>query len=164
MPTVDGDSAVYAEVFPGVDLRLTATAEGYREVLVVKTPAAAADPRVERIEFGLSSAGLRVRGTAGGGLSAVDADGQEVFTSPPALMWDSHTDTTGTAQPEQPEQSEQSQQPDPAGQSELSGQSAQSGPSAQSEGPGPADAAAPGPADAPAPGAGSASASGPRRR
>ena len=35
---------MYAEVLPGVDLRLTATTEGYREVLVVKSAEAAANP------------------------------------------------------------------------------------------------------------------------
>ncbi|SHN22613.1 serine/threonine protein kinase [Actinacidiphila paucisporea] len=89
MPTLDGDSAVYADVLPGVDLRMTASVEGYREVLVVKTPAAAADPKVRRIRFGMSADGLSVRSTAGGGLSAVAPDGQDVFTSPPALVWDS---------------------------------------------------------------------------
>lgn len=93
VPTLDGDSAVYAEVLPGVDLRMTASVEGYREVLVVKTPAAAADPKVRQIRFGMSAEGLSVRSTAGGGLSAVAPNGQDLFTSPPALMWDSTGDT-----------------------------------------------------------------------
>ncbi|WP_328912979.1 MULTISPECIES: LamG domain-containing protein [unclassified Streptomyces] len=121
VPTVDGDSAVYADVFPGVDLRLTATAGGYREVLVVKTPAAAADPRVGRIEFGMSSSGLDVRSTAGGGLSAVGNDGQEVFTSPPAQMWDSHADTTGSGQARAAGRSAESAGEDPASSAEAPG-------------------------------------------
>ncbi|MFD3781151.1 hypothetical protein ACFWS1_34990, partial [Streptomyces sp. NPDC058612] len=31
-PVLDGDSAVYPEVLPGVDLRMTATLKGFREV------------------------------------------------------------------------------------------------------------------------------------
>ncbi|MFJ2959942.1 LamG-like jellyroll fold domain-containing protein [Streptomyces sp. NPDC087270] len=91
-PVLDGDSAVYAEVFPGVDLRLTASAEGYHEVLVVKTPAAAADPRVKQVQFGMHADGLHVRATSAGGLSATGADGQEVFTSPAAQVWNSLSD------------------------------------------------------------------------
>ncbi|MEV0409628.1 hypothetical protein AB0I68_02170 [Streptomyces sp. NPDC050448] len=37
VPVLEGDSAVYTEV-PGIDLRMTATTEGFREVLIVKTP------------------------------------------------------------------------------------------------------------------------------
>ena len=98
-PVLDGDSAVYADVFPGVDLRLTASAEGYREVLVVKTPTAAADPRVKQVRFGMRATGLHVRDTADGGLSAVGGDGRELFTSPPAQVWDSTGDDGSGQQP-----------------------------------------------------------------
>lgn len=91
-PVLDGDSVVYPDVFPDVDLRLTASVDGYREVLVVKTPAAAADSRVQHIAFGLQATGLHVRSVADGGLSAVGGDGREVFTSPLAQMWDSTGD------------------------------------------------------------------------
>ncbi|WP_204060971.1 LamG-like jellyroll fold domain-containing protein [Microbispora corallina] len=89
VPVLDGDSALYADVLPGVDLRMTAGVEGYHEVLVVKSAKAAADLRLKRITFGLSASGLRVGGTGAGGFSAVGADGQEVFSSPAAQMWDS---------------------------------------------------------------------------
>ncbi|UWE12676.1 laminin G domain-containing protein [Actinacidiphila bryophytorum] len=88
-PVLDGDSAVYPDVMPGVDLRLTASVQGYRELLVVKTPAAAADPALKKITFGVHASGLRVGRLAGGGLSGVDADGKQIFTAPPAQMWDS---------------------------------------------------------------------------
>jgi hypothetical protein len=51
----------------GVDLRMTATVEGHREVLVAKTPAEAADLRVRRVRFGMSSHDLTARSAAGGG-------------------------------------------------------------------------------------------------
>ncbi|SFF01337.1 Concanavalin A-like lectin/glucanases superfamily protein [Actinacidiphila alni] len=89
-PTLDGDSAVYADVLPDVDLRMTATTQGYREVLVVRTPKAAADPRLKRIAFGLRTSGLDVGRTADGGFAAIGPDGQQLFTSPAAQMWDSH--------------------------------------------------------------------------
>jgi hypothetical protein len=101
VPVLDGDSAVYADVLPDVDLRMTATVEGFHEVLVVKTRAAAADSRVKRIQFGMSSDGLTVRSTAGGGLSAAAPGGQDLFTSPPAQVWDSAGDAA-TADAQEP--------------------------------------------------------------
>jgi hypothetical protein len=73
VPTLDGDSAVYADVLPGVDLRMTATVEGYRELLVVKTPTAAANPDLARIEFGLESDGVRVTPTTVAGWPGLTA-------------------------------------------------------------------------------------------
>ncbi|MFG2607183.1 LamG domain-containing protein [Streptomyces sp. NPDC048514] len=92
-PKLDGDSAVYSEVLPGTDLRMTATVSGFRELLVVKTPEAAASPELDRIDFEMRAKGLQVTGTKAGGMTATDANAKEVFVSPPALMWDSHGDT-----------------------------------------------------------------------
>ncbi|MGW1767544.1 LamG domain-containing protein [Streptomyces sp. NPDC002073] len=88
-PTLDGASAVYADVLPGVDLRMTATVEGFREVLIVKTPEAAENPGLKRIEFELETAQLRVSASKDEGLSAADGNGKPVFQAPPAQMWDS---------------------------------------------------------------------------
>ncbi|WP_327287977.1 LamG domain-containing protein [Streptomyces sp. NBC_01198] len=88
-PQLDGDTAVYADVLPGVDLRMTASVEGYRELLVVKTPQAAADPALKSINYRISSDQLSVTPLGNGGISGVDADGKQVFTAPPAQMWDS---------------------------------------------------------------------------
>ncbi|MGW1807114.1 LamG-like jellyroll fold domain-containing protein [Streptomyces sp. NPDC002078] len=98
-PTLDGASAVYADVLPGVNLRMTATTEGFRELLVVKTPQAASDPELKKVAFSLRSDGLTVAPTSSGGMTAVDDNAHPVFTAPAALMWDSQGDasTTGTA-------------------------------------------------------------------
>ncbi|MFB7467326.1 LamG-like jellyroll fold domain-containing protein [Streptomyces sp. NPDC056224] len=88
-PVLDGDSAVYAEVLPGVDLRMTATLKGFREVLVVKTPEAAKNPKLQRVEFDLKAKDIRLNTSKDGGLAATDANGNRVFKAPPALMWDS---------------------------------------------------------------------------
>ncbi|WP_405961880.1 LamG domain-containing protein [Streptomyces sp. NBC_00024] len=88
-PRLDGAKAIYPEVLKGVDLELTATAEGYREVLVVKSAAAAADPALEHIKLQVSATDLDVVPGAGGGLRAVDADGNTVFKGPAGQMWDS---------------------------------------------------------------------------
>lgn len=88
-PELDGASALYREVLPDVDLKVTATPESFQHVLVVKTPEAAADPKLKKLTFGLTSEGLSVRKGAAGSLAAVDADGRTVFRAPPAQMWDS---------------------------------------------------------------------------
>ncbi|MGI5473316.1 hypothetical protein [Streptomyces sp. CA-132043] len=97
-PTLDGATATYPDVLKDVDLQLTATAEGYREVLVVKTPEAAASPELERITLAASGDGLSVVPGAGGGVRAVDADGNAVFTGPAGQMWDSAGTDSGTGQ------------------------------------------------------------------
>ncbi|MER5773563.1 LamG-like jellyroll fold domain-containing protein [Streptomyces sp. NPDC002039] len=97
-PVLEGDSAVYAEVLPGVDLRMTATTEGFREVLVVKTAEAAKNPRLRSVEFDLRAHQLQVSGSTEGGLVAADADGNPVFSAPPAQMWDSKGDAAAAPQ------------------------------------------------------------------
>ncbi|MCI4043072.1 LamG domain-containing protein [Streptomyces sp. TRM75563] len=96
-PRLDGAKAVYPEVFQGVDLELTATAEGYREVLVVKSAEAAAEPTLERVELTTSSEGLKIVPGAGGGLRAVDENGNTVFKGPAGQMWDSASEVEGPA-------------------------------------------------------------------
>nr|WP_234357962.1 hypothetical protein [Streptomyces puniciscabiei] len=92
-PTLDGATATYANVFDGVDLQLTATAESYREVLVVRTPEAARNPALEQVELTASGDGLSVVPGAGGGLRAIDEDGNAVFRGPAGQMWDSASDS-----------------------------------------------------------------------
>lgn len=91
-PSLDGATATYADVFDGVDLQLTATAEGYREVLVVKTAEAARHPALEQVELTASGHGLTLVPGAGGGLRAVDEDGNALFRGPAGQMWDSAGD------------------------------------------------------------------------
>ncbi|WP_030180117.1 LamG domain-containing protein [Streptomyces sp. NRRL S-813] len=91
-PQLDGPSALYAEVLPGVDLKLTATPESFQSVFVVKTPEAAASEELKKLTFALKSDGLQVREGAAGNLAALDGDGRTVFKAPPARMWDSAGD------------------------------------------------------------------------
>ncbi len=89
-PSLDGATATYANVpIKGVDLQLTATAEGYREVLAVKTAEAAASPALEKIRLTAQGEGLSLAPGEGGGLRAVDGDGNAVFRGPAGQMWDS---------------------------------------------------------------------------
>ncbi|MFC5097987.1 LamG-like jellyroll fold domain-containing protein [Amycolatopsis plumensis] len=88
-PKLDGPVATYAEVIPGVDLKVTVTTKGFSEHLVVKTPEAARDPKLREIKFGNHTRGLTPRKTGTGTLEAVDADGEVVFRGDASKMWDS---------------------------------------------------------------------------
>ncbi|SMF84067.1 Concanavalin A-like lectin/glucanases superfamily protein [Streptomyces sp. Amel2xC10] len=94
-PTLNGPTAVYADVLPDVDLQVTATPESFQPVFVVKTPEAAANEELKKLTFGLKAKGLDVHEGAVGNLMAVDGSGLTVFKSPPARMWDSAGATSG---------------------------------------------------------------------
>jgi hypothetical protein len=65
-PELDGDTAVYPDVFPGVDLRARADGEGFSHILVVKTRQAAANPALHALRLGLDGSTLTVRAAGGG--------------------------------------------------------------------------------------------------
>ncbi|MFJ6660261.1 FG-GAP repeat domain-containing protein [Streptomyces sp. NPDC091377] len=89
-PVLDGTTATYPEVFPGVDLAVRASVDGFSQALIVKTPEAASLPELNQVGFGLQVEGLDVRKDATTGtLQAVNAAGQTVFASSTARMWDS---------------------------------------------------------------------------
>ncbi|MDY0811851.1 RICIN domain-containing protein [Kitasatospora purpeofusca] len=91
-PALDGETATYAEVVPGVDLKVTANqAGGFTQVLVVKTPEAAKNPRIKDLTLGMRADGVSVSADAGGNLNATDAGGRVVFRAPAPTMWDSST-------------------------------------------------------------------------
>jgi hypothetical protein len=89
-PVLDGDTATYKDALPGVDLAVRAEADGFGHLLVVKTPQAAADPRLARLDLGLKTDGLKVKEDATGALKAEDAAvGGTVFEAGKPVMWDS---------------------------------------------------------------------------
>lgn len=88
-PELDGSSLVYREVLPATDLRVTATALGFSEVLVVGTREAAQNPKLAELRFGLTTKNLEVVPAAGGGLTARDKAGEAIFAAPAPVMWDS---------------------------------------------------------------------------
>ena len=95
-PVISKDTATYPDVLPGVDLQLTADASGYSSILVVKTPKAAADPRLQSLALNTTSANLKLAATSNGGAQATDKhSGKTVFHSDTALMWDSTGQKTG---------------------------------------------------------------------
>ena len=87
-PVMRGSTATYPGVWPGVDLRLTATPAGYSETLIVRSRAAAANPALRHVHFGVHTDGLTLRPTADGGFDAINRHGTAVLSSPGAAMWD----------------------------------------------------------------------------
>jgi hypothetical protein len=87
-PELDKDTALYKEVLPGVDLKLTAVPQGFTKVLVVKDRKAAANPELARLSFGVKAKGLTVKRSGSGTIEAVDPTGRQVFHAGQPRMWD----------------------------------------------------------------------------
>jgi hypothetical protein len=83
---VAGDTATYAEVLPGVDLKVRALADGFSYVLVVKTRDALRSPALQRIAMAAKGPAVRA---AGDHLEVVGTAGAAVLTSGVATAWDS---------------------------------------------------------------------------
>jgi hypothetical protein len=99
-PTISGASATYANVVPGADLVVTATSQGgFSDVFVVRTHAAATDPRLASLMSAhlKTGAGLSLRTNAAGEMFAAGPDGHAVFTAPAPAAWDSATAATTPA-------------------------------------------------------------------
>lgn len=94
-PVLSGDTATYADVVPDVDLRLTATPEGFGELLVVRSAAGAGNPLLESLRLALHTSNLSLHEATDGGLLAVDDQGVPVFSAPTAVMWDSSSELSG---------------------------------------------------------------------
>ncbi|WP_104817408.1 ricin-type beta-trefoil lectin domain protein [Kitasatospora sp. MMS16-BH015] len=97
-PTLDGTTALYPNVAPDTDLRVSVSKQGgFSTVLIVKTPQAAANPVVKNLKFATKTKGVTIAADQGGNLKATDAKGQPVFSAPAPLMWDSSADASKTA-------------------------------------------------------------------
>ncbi|WP_435651387.1 ricin-type beta-trefoil lectin domain protein [Kitasatospora purpeofusca] len=89
-PTLNGATATYSDVLPGVDLQLTAlSVGGWRDVIVVRTAEAAANPALKTLRFPLKAEGLHVSAAESGEVEVKDDRGTVRFRSPAALQWDS---------------------------------------------------------------------------
>ncbi len=93
VPRADGDTAVYSDVLPDVDLRVRAVVTGFTYVLVVKTRAAAANPALRMLRLPFSGDKLTMR-NHGAGIQAVNSAGKAIFGSSAGSMWDSGTGST----------------------------------------------------------------------
>ncbi|GAB3239319.1 LamG domain-containing protein [Glycomyces halotolerans] len=89
-PVLDGDTAVYAEVLPEVDLRVTALESGFTHTLVVKSAEAAANPGLADIDWPVTVDGSAVETTPEGGVAVVDVDTLDAWIGADSpTMWDS---------------------------------------------------------------------------
>jgi hypothetical protein len=89
-PVISGSSALYRNVFDGVDLLLTAQASGFSHVLIVHSAQAAAAPALAELSYGLSSPDLTFHlDPVTKVVSAKDRDGREFAFSPTPYLWDS---------------------------------------------------------------------------
>lgn len=96
-PSVSGDTATYPEVYPGVDLTLTAVGTSFTEHMIVKTVASGRLPAVRSLTLGTQVTGGKLVPAAGGGFTVVDLGGQAAWSSPAPLMWDSSADASATS-------------------------------------------------------------------
>ncbi|MFJ3975970.1 FG-GAP repeat domain-containing protein [Streptomyces sp. NPDC090021] len=101
-PVVEGDTATYPEVLPGVDLKMRASVGGFQQLLVVKNAEAAKNPALKTVTFDVAASGVALSTDEAGNLKAVNPAGQEVFTAPTPTMWDSAGIATGEAAPAAP--------------------------------------------------------------
>ncbi|ALG08390.1 RICIN domain-containing protein [Kibdelosporangium phytohabitans] len=97
-PKLDGDTATYPGVLPGVDLRVRADVDGFSQVLVVHNAEAAANPALRQIKYRAS--GLRVKVGENGTTTAVDTAGNAIFVSGAPTMWETPPATRGATTPE----------------------------------------------------------------
>ncbi|MBD0739400.1 LamG-like jellyroll fold domain-containing protein [Streptomyces sp. CBMA29] len=89
-PVVHGSTATYPDVFPSVDLQVSATESGgFSDTLVVKSASAAANPALARIRLSTTVGGGSIRQTKDG-LGVRSGKGDEILTAATALMWDSN--------------------------------------------------------------------------
>ncbi|WP_433438646.1 LamG-like jellyroll fold domain-containing protein [Nonomuraea sp. CA-141351] len=94
-PTLNGDTATYPEVAPGVDLQVTADVDGFSHLLVVKSREAAAN--LTELAYPLTTKGLSLKSDTAGNLEALDNGGGTIFIAPTPKMWDSEGITSPQA-------------------------------------------------------------------
>ena len=85
-PAVDGDTATYPNVLPGVDLKMVATKTGQASIYVVKTEKAAQSTKLDDLHVIIEDAELTTK--PNGAVEAELADGSQIVAGQP-LWWDS---------------------------------------------------------------------------
>ncbi|GIH20522.1 VCBS repeat-containing protein [Rugosimonospora africana] len=96
-PVLNGSTATYPDVLPGVDLQLIADVDSFSENLVVKNRAAAANPALADLRFGVQPHGLDLVSGTDGALRVVNGAGSTVLSVPTPRQWDASPRGTGVA-------------------------------------------------------------------
>ncbi|GAA1250393.1 hypothetical protein GCM10009633_23910 [Janibacter melonis] len=87
-PVLDGPVATYSEVYPGVDLRMTAVGSSFRQELVVKDREASQNPALRSIAMSTQATGGSMD-VVDDALVVRDDSDKVVLRGAPAAMWDS---------------------------------------------------------------------------
>lgn len=99
-PFVEGNSATFRQVLPGVDLIQLAHKTGISQVLKIETAEAARDPRVSEMRIFLDSRNAVVEQQADGSLTAKGSDSGEVaLRNTGGLWWDSSVEGATATDP-----------------------------------------------------------------
>ncbi|MET9675853.1 ricin-type beta-trefoil lectin domain protein [Streptomyces sp. NPDC006482] len=86
-PVLSGNGALFENVAPDTDLKVTATKRGgYTTVVILRSPVAAANPAVRNLSFPAVTKGLTLAKDKDGNLTA-DSGSDTVFRAPAPLMW-----------------------------------------------------------------------------
>ncbi|MFG2562104.1 ricin-type beta-trefoil lectin domain protein [Streptomyces sp. NPDC048496] len=86
-PVLSGNGALFENVAPDTDLKVTATKwGGYGTVVILRSPAAAANPAVRNLVFPAETKGLTLAKDKDGNLTAGDGS-DTVFRAPAPIMW-----------------------------------------------------------------------------
>jgi hypothetical protein len=94
-PTLSGATATYAGVLPDVDVIATVDSQGgFSDVVVVHSAAAAANPMLTTLQFGLRTAGLTVGIDNAGNMTATNGAGHTIFAADAPQSWDSAVPAT----------------------------------------------------------------------
>ncbi|MCZ9347325.1 hypothetical protein NGM37_57460, partial [Streptomyces sp. TRM76130] len=113
-PVVKGSSALYRDVFDGVDLMLTAQADGFSHVLIVHSAEAAAGPALAELSYGLSSPDLTFHlDPVTKVVSGRDRTGAEFAFSPTPYLWDS-AGRPAVTEGDDPDPTESEPEPEPS--------------------------------------------------
>ncbi len=90
-PVVSGDTATYAGVAPGVDVRVSSRPSGFEQDFVI-ADRAAADATKGSFTVGLHTKGLTAKAQPDGSIDFVDAKGKSVSRIPAAMAFDASVD------------------------------------------------------------------------
>src|SRR5690242_9177750 len=92
-PVLDGDTATYPEVLPGIDLKVRVGVDRFSHLLVVKNRTAAANPALRTLRYPLRAEGVGLSVGKDGSTVATGKDGKVLYRADPPTMWDSSSTT-----------------------------------------------------------------------